>query len=90
MNDIKQVTFFMEECSRMGLKVLGPDVNESFYKFAVTISKPFALGWEHVKGVGRGAVETIIEHRKEGKYTSIFDLVKRIDLRAAIRKLWKI
>ena len=35
MSDIKQVTFFMEECRRMGLKVLGPDVNESFHKFTV-------------------------------------------------------
>ena len=35
MNDIKQVSFFMEECRRMGINVLGPDVNESFYKFAV-------------------------------------------------------
>ena len=35
MNDIKSVTFFMKECNRMGLNVLGPDVNESWYKFAV-------------------------------------------------------
>ena len=34
MNDIKDVTLNMEECRRMGIKVLGPDVNESFYKFA--------------------------------------------------------
>ena len=34
MNDIKSVTFFMKECNRMGLNVLGPDVNESWYKFA--------------------------------------------------------
>ena len=45
MNDIKQVTFFMEECKRMGLDVLGPDVNESFYKFTVMISRPSGLEW---------------------------------------------
>lgn len=86
MNDIKQVTFFMEECRRMGLNVLGPDVNESFYKFAVNDEHAIRFGMGAIKGVGRGAVETIIEHRKEGKYTSIFDLVKRIDLRAANKK----
>jgi DNA polymerase-3 subunit alpha len=86
MNDIKQVTFFMEECRRMGLNVLGPDVNESFYKFAVNDKQAIRFGMGAIKGVGRGAVETIIEHRKEGKYTSIFDLVKRIDLRAANKK----
>ncbi|SPZ91967.1 DNA polymerase III subunit alpha [Sphingobacterium multivorum] len=43
MNDIKQVTFFMEECKRMGLQVLGPDVNESYYKFTVNESELFVL-----------------------------------------------
>ncbi len=86
MNDIKQVTFFMEECRRMGLNVLGPDVNESFYKFTVNDQQAIRFGMGAVKGVGRGAVETIIEHRKEGKYTSIFDLTQRIDLRAANKK----
>ena len=86
MNDIKQVTFFMEECRRMGLKVLGPDINESFYKFTVNDEQAIRFGDGAVKGVGRGAVETIIEHRKEGKYRSIFDLTQRIDLRAANKK----
>ena len=86
MNDIKQVTFFMEECRRMGLNVLGPDVNESFYKFTVNDEQAIRFGMGAVKGVGRGAVETIIEFRKEGKYSSIFDLTQRIDLRAANKK----
>jgi DNA polymerase-3 subunit alpha len=89
MNDIKQVTFFMEECRRMGLNVLGPDVNESFYKFAVNDQQAIRFGMGAIKGVGKGAVETIIEHRKEGKYNSIFDLVKRIDLRAANKKAFE-
>ena len=89
MNDIKQVTFFMEECRRMGLKVLGPDVNESFYKFTVNDENAIRFGMGAIKGVGRGAVETIIEHRKEHRYTSIFDLVKRIDLRSANKKAFE-
>ncbi len=89
MNDIKQVSFFMEECKRMGLQVLGPDVNESFYKFTVNENYAVRFGMGAIKGVGMGAVETIVTHRKEGKYKSIFDLAKRIDLRAANKKAFE-
>jgi len=89
MNDIKQVTFFMEECRRMGLSVLGPDVNESFYKFTVNKKGAIRFGMGAIKGVGQGAVATIIENREEEKYESIFDLVKRIDLRAANKKAFE-
>lgn len=90
MNDIKQVTFFMEECKRMGLDVLGPDVNESYYKFAVNQTGAVRFGMGAVKGVGRSAVETIVEHRKkEGNFHSVFDLAKRIDLRSANKKAFE-
>lgn len=92
MNDIKQVTFFMEECKRMGLQVLGPDVNESYYKFAVNQdggAVRFGMGGA-IKGVGRGAVETIVENRKkDGPFKSVFDMAKRIDLRAANKKAFE-
>ncbi len=90
MNDIKQVTFFMEECKRMGLEVLGPDVNESYYKFAVNKDNAVRFGMGAIKGVGRSAVETIVENRKkDGPYRSIFDLAKRVDLRAANKKAFE-
>ncbi len=90
MNDIKQVTFFMEECKRMGLQVLGPDVNESYYKFAVNKNNAVRFGMGAIKGVGRSAVETIVEQRKkEGPFKSVFDLAKRIDLRAANKKAFE-
>ena len=89
MNDIKQVSFFMEECKRMGLNVLGPDVNESFYKFTVNEDYAVRFGMGAVKGVGQGAVDTIVACRKEGKYRSIFDVAKRIDLRAANKKAFE-
>ncbi len=89
MNDIKQVTFFMEECKRMGLHVLGPDVNESFYKFTVNDNYAIRFGMGAIKGVGQGAVHTIVENRKNGDYSSIFDLAKRIDLRAANKKAFE-
>ena len=89
MSDIKQVSFFMEECKRMGLEVLGPDVNESFYKFTVNENNAVRFGIGAVKGVGVGAVNTIVESRKDGKYKSIFDMAKRIDLRAANKKAFE-
>jgi len=89
MSDIKQVSFFMEECKRMGLKVLGPDVNESFYKFTVNDEYAVRFGMGAVKGVGNGAVQTIVDNRKDGKYKSIFDLAKRIDLRSANKKAFE-
>ena len=90
MNDIKQVTFFMEECKRMKLPVLGPDVNESFYKFSVNQDNAVRFGMGAIKGVGHGAVMTIVNNRKEdGDYASIFDLAKRIDLRAANKKAFE-
>ena len=86
MSDIKQVSFFMEECKRMGLQVLGPDLNESFYKFTVNENYAVRFGIGAVKGVGMAAVQTIVDNRKDGKYKSIFDLTKRIDLRSANKK----
>ena len=90
MNDIKQVTFFMEECKRMRLEVLGPDVNESYYKFSVNKNNAIRFGMGAIKGVGHGAVKTIVETRKkDGPYKSIFDMAKRIDLRAANKKAFE-
>ena len=90
MNDIKQVTFFMEECKRMDLDVLGPDVNESYYKFAVNKDNAVRFGMGAIKGVGRSAVEAIVAERKEnGTFRSVFDMAKRIDLRSANKKAFE-
>ncbi len=90
MNDIKTITFFMEECKRMKLNVLGPDINESYYKFSVNQDNAVRFGMGAIKGVGQGAVLTIVENRKEeGPYKSIFDFAKRIDLRAANKKAFE-
>ncbi|PJB11884.1 MAG: DNA polymerase III subunit alpha [Flavobacteriales bacterium CG_4_9_14_3_um_filter_40_17] len=89
MSDIKKVSFFMEECKRMGLQVLSPDVNESYFKFTVNENNAIRFGMGAVKGVGAGAVDTIVENRKNSKYKSVFDLAKRIDLRAANKKAFE-
>lgn len=89
MNDIKQVTFFMEECKRANIPVLGPDVNESYYKFSVNKEGAIRFGMGAIKGVGASAVEAIIKERKNGTYGSVFDLAKRVDLRAANKKAFE-
>ena len=90
MSDIKKVTFYMEECNRMGIKVLGPDVNESFYKFSVNKKGQIRFGLGAVKGVGEAAVDAIVSERQSnGNYTSIFNLAKRIDLRAANKRAFE-
>ena len=90
MSDIKKVTFYMDECRHSGLPVLGPDVNESWYKFAVNQEGAIRFGMGGIKGVGEGAVRSIISERKEnGPYKSIFDLAKRIDLRASNKRVFE-
>ncbi len=84
---IDKITFFMEECKRMGLKVLGPDINESQNGFAVNQKGEIRFGFSGLKGVGENAIEAIIEERnKHGHFTSIYDLAKRLNQRAANKK----
>ncbi len=84
---IDKITFFMEECKRMGLNVLGPDINESQNGFAVNKKGEIRFGFSGLKGVGENAIENIIDERnKHGHYTSIYDFAKRINHRSANKK----
>ncbi len=84
---IDKITFFMEECKRMGLKVLGPDINESQNGFAVNAKGEIRFGFSGLKGVGENAIQNIIEERtKHGAFTSIFDFAKRVNHRSANKK----
>jgi DNA polymerase-3 subunit alpha len=84
---IEKVTFHMEECKRMSLKVLGPDINESLKGFAVNTKGEIRFGLGGIKGVGETAVENIIEERKRnGVYTDIFDFIKRVNQRTVNKK----
>ncbi|HYW96215.1 MAG TPA: DNA polymerase III subunit alpha, partial [Bacteroidales bacterium] len=81
LNDIKKITFFMDECRRMGLSVLGPDVNESFSRFTVNKKGDIRFGMAAIKGVGGAAVEAIIKEREEnGPYKDYYDFVERVNL----------
>ncbi len=79
MSDIKKISIFMEECKRIGVAVLPPDVNESEFKFVVNAKGEIKFGLGAVKGVGENAVEHIVLQRKNGLYKSIFGLMKRMD-----------
>ena len=82
----------IDECMRMGLKVMGPDVNESVEKFGVSKDGVIRFGLGAIKGVGQNAVNTIIaEREKDGPFKDIYDFVERVNLsgcnRAAIEAL---
>ena len=78
MSDIKQVNFFLSESRRIGLKALGPDINESNVKFTVNKAGEIRFALSAIKGVGEAAVESVIKERRDkGAFKSIFDLTKR-------------
>lgn len=84
---IEKITFYMEECKRMGLKVLGPDINESQKGFAVNKKGEIRFGFSGMKGLGDAALESIIQEReKHGSFGSIYDLIKRINQRTVNKK----
>ncbi|NPA37960.1 MAG: DNA polymerase III subunit alpha [Chlorobi bacterium] len=87
LNDINKIATFMEECRNMGLRVLGPDVNESYKKFTVNKKGAIRFGMAGIKGVGEGAVEAIIEEReKNGPFKDIYDFVERLPLTTVNKK----
>ncbi|MEL7002601.1 MAG: OB-fold nucleic acid binding domain-containing protein, partial [Bacteroidota bacterium] len=89
-SNIEKVTFFMEECRSLGIKVLGPHVNESYVNFAVNMEGEIRFGLGAIKGSGEAAVEEIIRERKEnGPFTDIFDFAERVNLRIVNKKTFE-
>lgn len=87
-NDISKITFFLQECKRMGVRVLGPNVNESTSGFTVNSRDEIVFGLSALKGIGEGAVDLILEERETGGiFESIFDLMRRVNLRAINKKV---
>jgi DNA polymerase-3 subunit alpha len=82
LGNIEKITFFMDECKRMGIPLLVPDVNESARSFAVNKKGQIRFGMGAIKGVGEAAVDVIVEERnRNGEYKDIFDFVSRINVR---------
>ncbi|MFH0756579.1 MAG: DNA polymerase III subunit alpha [Bacteroidota bacterium] len=87
ITDIKKIGLFMDECRRMSIQVLGPDVNESNVRFTVNDKGDIRFGLGAIKGVGENAVRSIIEERaKNGPFRDIYDFIERNDLRQVNRK----
>jgi DNA polymerase-3 subunit alpha len=87
-SNIEKITFFLEECKRMGLAVKGPDVNESLVNFSVNKKGEIRYGMGAVKGVGEAAVEILIEERKKnGPFRDVFDFMRRINLRTVNKRV---
>ena len=87
LGNIEKITFFMDECKRMGLSLLVPDVNESSRSFAVNKKGQIRFGLGAIKGVGEAAVDSIVEERQaRGEYRDIFDFVARINSRQVNRR----
>ncbi len=88
ISDIKKITVMMEETRRMGIEVLGPDVNESYLQFTVNKKGHIRFGLGAIKGVGENAVLHLIEEReKDGPFTDIYSLVERSNLNTVNKKM---
>lgn len=78
INNTKQITLFMEDCKNIGVDVLGPDVNESAFHFAVNEKGQIRFGLGAIKGIGEGPSEAIVKERKNGEFKNIYDFFERI------------
>jgi len=90
-DDIERLAIEITECKHMGIKVLNPDVNESYLEFAVVPNEnTIRFGMAAIKGVGVAAVEEVIRARDvEGKFTSIEDFAKRVSTQKFNKKAWE-
>jgi len=86
-NDTDKIVEYVNESSRMGIKILPPDINESDAAFKVMDEKTIRYGLLAVKNAGLGAIESITQARKEGKFSSLEDICQRIDSRLVNRKV---
>ncbi|QRN85859.1 DNA polymerase III subunit alpha [Clostridia bacterium] len=80
MQNTDKVTLYIEECKKMDIKILPPDINESYADFT-PVTKGIRFGIAAVKNVGRGAIESIVEARQDGPFTTLDDFCERTDLR---------
>lgn len=88
-DDTERLAIEITECKHMGIKVLSPDVNESFVEFAVVPGKKeIRFGMSAVKGVGVGVVEEILRAREESRFANIEDFAKRVSTSKMNKKAW--
>ncbi len=88
MDNTEKVVGLVDECMRMGLKVLPPDINSGLYRFNVDDSGAIVYGIGAIKGVGEGPIEVILEARNKGGYfKDLFDFCARIDIKKVNKRV---
>lgn len=86
-NNLDKVTFFIEECRKQNIEVLGPHINESGVFFEVNKKGEIRFGLGAIKGAGEAAVESIIHEREsKGQFKDIFEFAIRVTQRAVNKK----
>lgn len=91
MSNIDKVSYFMDECKRMNIPVLGPEINESTMYFDVNKAGQIRFGLGAIKGTGEAAVDAIITERNEnGPYTDFFNFSQRVNLRTVNKKTFEV
>jgi len=85
----EEVIKYIAEAREMGLEVLAPDVNESGWRFTVVGDQRIRFGLGAIRNVGRGAIDSLLEARAEGPFTSLFDLCARVDLRVFNKRVFE-
>ncbi len=89
-NNLDNVTYFIEDCRKQGIEVLGPHVNESGVYFEVNKEGKIRFGLGAIKGAGEAAVEAVIQERDaHGPFKDIFDFAKRLSQRAVNKKTFE-
>ncbi|MGL5119258.1 MAG: DNA polymerase III subunit alpha, partial [Plesiomonas shigelloides] len=88
MDNTDKIVGLVEECRRMGLKILPPDVNSGEHHFRVNEAGEIVYGIGAVKGVGEGPIEAIVEARQAGGYfRDLFDFCARVDVKRINRRV---
>ncbi|GAM73058.1 DNA polymerase III alpha subunit [Vibrio ishigakensis] len=88
MDNTEKVVGLVDECLRMGLKILPPDVNVGLHRFNVDENGAVVYGIGAIKGVGEGPIESIIEARNSGgHFKDLFDFCARIDLKKCNKRV---
>ncbi|MFH1190355.1 MAG: DNA polymerase III subunit alpha [Candidatus Omnitrophota bacterium] len=86
-DNLDKIAQYISEAQKMGIKILPPDINESFANFTV-VGESIRFGLAAVKNVGAGAIESIIATRKKhGRFKTIYDFTEKIDSRLVNRKV---
>ncbi|WP_144209724.1 DNA polymerase III subunit alpha [Shewanella donghaensis] len=87
MDNTDKIVILVDECERMGLPLIPPDVNKGLFKFTVDEDRNIVYGIGAIKGVGDGPVDSILKARKDGPFTDLFDFCARIDLKKLNKRI---